>query len=420
MKVNLAETDQALPGFSWKRNLYIVWTAQLIAMIGMSACIPFLPLYIRELGIRDLAEAQRWCGLVYAAPFFLAILVTPFWGNLSDGKYGKKLMVVRAIFGLAFAMFLMGFAQNVWQLFLLRLLQGGISGFIAANLVLVSSSSPQEHVGYAIGFLQTSLSCGTMLGPLVGGIFADVFGVRQVFFLVACMCCTSGIIVVCFVQEKKIVDTSVTRHSIWHNILFVCHRQQLRNILFFITLCQAGIVMTTPILAYYLELLHTPPSYLGTVTGIMVGTVGLLSTIFAPIWGVKNDRQQYRKTLQIALPFIGLATIAHSFVTYYVWLFPLRVIIGIFTAAVIPTLYTVLSKSSPNEMRGGLMGLASSATLFGNLCGPLLCSWVSVHFGMQATFGLAGGLVLLVYLLVSWPKTIKLLPLVQYPGRWRG
>lgn len=401
MQINVSASDRETTEFPWKKNLYIVWTAQFIAMLGMSACIPFLPLYVRELGVTDLQQAQHWCGMVYAAPFFVAIVVTPIWGNLSDGKYGKKLMVVRAVFGLAFAMFLMGFAQNVWQLFLLRVLQGGISGFIAANLALVSSSSPEEHSGYAISVLQTSISSGAMVGPLIGGVFADLYGVRQVFFLVACLCFLSGIVVVLFVQEKKTGHALPVSHGIRRNILYVWQKPELRRILLFITLCQAGIVMSSPILPYYLEKLHTPVAYLGTITGIMVGSVGLLSTICGPIWGARNDREDYHHTLSNALPFIGLAIVAHSVVTHYAWVFPLRFVIGIFTAAVIPTLYTALSKRSPNEMRGGLMGLASSANLFGNLLGPILCSWTSVALGMSATFAFAGGVLLLVYAMVK-------------------
>lgn len=96
----------------WERNLVVIWIAQFIAMIGMSACIPFLPLYVRELGVAA-EDAAMWSGIIAAAPFVLSSLLTPVWGALGD-RYGQKTMVMRAILGLGIAMTLMGFAPNIW------------------------------------------------------------------------------------------------------------------------------------------------------------------------------------------------------------------------------------------------------------------------------------------------------------------
>ncbi len=377
--------------FSWKRNLYILWAAQLIAMIGMSACVPFLPLFIRELGVVDLAETKRWAGLVHAGPFFLSFITTPIWGALGD-RYGKKPMVVRAVFGLAISVLLMAFAQDVWQLFFLRVFQGAVSGFVAASLALVSSSTPTSQSGYSIGFLQTSISTGTVIGPLVGGLLADFFGLRSVFVIVAALCFVSGIIIILFVREHKVTGRVAKPRRVRENIRFILDRPELRRIILFIITVQSSIVFVSPIFVLFLESLNTPESLLKTLTGVMLGSAGLFSAIFAPVWGKKNDRQDYRKTLIFALPFVGCATLLQAFVPSYEYLFPLRAIIGIFTAALIPTLYTALSKRAPEDARGGLMGLASSATLLGNLLAPVICGWVASHIGMQWCFVIAGSL----------------------------
>lgn len=393
-----SKTSSASDAFAWKRNLYILWAAQLIAMIGMSACVPFLPLYIRELGITDLAETKRWAGLVHAGPFFLSFITTPIWGALGD-KYGKKPMVVRAVFGLAVSVCLMAFASDVWQLFFLRILQGAVSGFVAASLALVSATTPTAQSGFAIGFLQTSISTGTVVGPLVGGVIADLWGLRSVFLVVAALCFVSGAIIVWFVRENRAATSTTEPKRVRENIRFILDRPELRRIMLYIIVVQSGIVFVSPIFVLFLESLHTPASLLKTLTGVMIGSVGLFSAIFAPIWGKRNDRQDYRKTLAMALPFVGGATFLQAFVPSYEYLFPLRAIIGIFTAALIPTLYTALSKRSPNDARGGLMGLASSATLLGNLLAPVACGWIASHVGMQWCFIIAGSL--LISLLVA-------------------
>jgi MFS family permease len=152
-------------------------------MMAMSGCLPFLPLFIRQLGIEKLDEAQRWSGIINAAPFILSVITMPIWGALGD-KYGRKLMVIRAIIGLAIAMALMGTAQTVWELLFYRMLQGAVSGFIAATLAFVSSSTPRQHSGYAIGLLQSTVSAGNIVGPLFGGSISDAWGMRSVFFFV--------------------------------------------------------------------------------------------------------------------------------------------------------------------------------------------------------------------------------------------
>lgn len=187
---------------TWERNLLFLALSQFIAMMGMNACVPFLPLYIRELGVVGESAQRFWSGLVFAGPYFLSIIFVPIWGNLGD-RYGKKLMIIRAIFGLALAMFLMGFAKNVWQLFLLRVFQGASSGFIAANLGFAVANTPEDKKGSAVGFLQSSQSAGALTGPLLGGFISDIFGFREVFFVVAALCLVSAILIIFFCKRNK-------------------------------------------------------------------------------------------------------------------------------------------------------------------------------------------------------------------------
>ncbi|MCI0706336.1 MAG: MFS transporter, partial [Ignavibacteriae bacterium] len=190
----------AKPVEPWRKNLYIIWASQFIAMMGMSLVVPFLPFYIRELGIQSNDEIARWSGLVFAGPFFVSFFSTPIWGYLGD-RYGRKIMTVRAIFGLGISQIFIGFSQSVEMLFFFRMVQGGISGFLAASLALVSANTPREKSGYAVGILQTATSSGNVFGPLVGGTLADAFGYRPIFFIVAGLCTIAGLVIIRFVRE---------------------------------------------------------------------------------------------------------------------------------------------------------------------------------------------------------------------------
>jgi MFS family permease len=259
----------------WKKNLRILWAAQFIAMIAMSACLPFLPLFVRSLGITDLQQAQQWSGVISAGPFFLSIISVPFWGSLGD-KYGRKLMIVRAIVGLALAMGLMGLAQNVWQLLFLRMLQGAISGFIASTLAFVSSTTPKQHSGYAIAILQSSVSAGPVVGSFVGGILSDAVGVRAVFLYVAIACLISAIIVTIFVHEEKSQQAANKNASLMNNLRYVATMPTLRTLVLLIFLVQSSIVFFSPVLPFYIEQLGAPHNRLSTITGVFIGIGGFV------------------------------------------------------------------------------------------------------------------------------------------------
>jgi len=378
----------------WKKNLYVLWIAQFIAMLAMSACLPFLPLYVRHLGVTKLEEAQQWSGLIIAAPFLFSVITSPIWGAMGD-KYGRKPMVVRAIIGLAVAMALMGFAQTIWQLLALRMFQGAVSGFIASTLAFVSATTPPRRAGYAIGLLQSTISAGNIAGPLVGGVLSDAIGMRNVFFFVGAMCLVSAVIVIFFVVEKREGEAkSQKRNSVFENFRYAWSTPELRTILVLIVAAQSSIVFVSPVMPFYLEYLGAPAKYLSTLTGVIVGIVGVFSIMFAPYWGRRNDRKGFVKTLQVAALAVGVSTILQSFVPTYEYLFGLRAIIGVFTAAIIPTLYTAFSKNTPHENRSGLMGLASSASLLGNLISPSMSGWVASHAGMRWCFAIAGAMML--------------------------
>lgn len=395
-KFNLSED-------SWQRNLFFVALSQFIAMVGMSSFVPFMPLFVVDLGVTDPQTAKFWSGMVFAGPYFLSIVFVPFWGYLGD-KYGKKLMLIRAIFGLTIAVFLMGFSQNIYHFFLLRVLQGAISGMVAAALTFTASNTPFEKTGYAIGILSSFQSAGNIVGPLFGGMISDLLGFRFTFIFVASLIFISGILVWYFVKENNTSIINEKELGFIRNLKSASSSKIILFLMLLLVLAQAGIQFTNPIFPFFLEKLHTPQQILSTVTGIFVGIVGLMSIFFAPYWGRRNDNKDYRKTLGVSTAVIGVAGILHIFMPHYLLLFPLRLIIGIFYAAVIPTLYSAMNKYSTESNRGSVMGLASSANLFGSLIAFVSCGVVSSLFGLEITFVLSGLILLTVSALVKFVR----------------
>ncbi|HEY5614486.1 MAG TPA: MFS transporter [Bacteroidota bacterium] len=378
----------------WRKNLYIIWASQFIAMMGMSLVVPFLPFYIRDLGVHSTEEIARWSGLVFAGPFFISFFSTPIWGYLGD-RYGRKMMTVRAIFGLGLSQVFIGFATSVEMLFFFRMVQGGISGFLAASLALVTANTPREKSGYAVGILQTANSSGNVFGPLVGGSLADAFGFRPIFFIVAGLCTIAGFVIIRFVREDvQPKPEHPEPHSILGNYRYALGSKPIRIALLVMLCSQSAVFMIQPIFALYVEQLLSNTAYVATLAGGIFSVAGVFTVLAAPWWGKRNDAKSYKKNLTIALTGAALAYTAQGLVTNIYQLIFFRSILGFCLGGMLPTLYSYISKNTSLERRGGIMGIASSGNILANVLGAPSGGYIASHLGVRELFFVTGGLLL--------------------------
>jgi len=370
---------------NWKKNLYVLWGTQFLVMMGMNMVIPFLPFYIRQLGITNPNDVARWSGIVFAGTFMTSFIATPFWGTMGD-KYGKKLMVVRALFGLGLSQIFIGFSQDVFQLFIFRLLQGAISGFIAASLALVSTSTPKERIGYALGILQSATAGGTMIGPAFGGFLADIIGYREIFFITAALCVAGGFIVIKLVQETEQPAQAHEPPSVIQNFKMMATNRHLRIIGITIILSQMASLMIEPLFALFIESFQSTTTYISTYTGITIAISGIFMVISSPWWGKRNDRLGFKQNLIMSLTWTGIAYSLHMVIPTLLTLALLRAILGFARGGILHSLYSMTSIHSPENRKSGLIGIASSLTVFGNMLGPMSGGMIAGYFGLSGVF----------------------------------
>ena len=368
----------------WKKNLYIMWICQFLAMAGMSSIVPFLPLFVRDLGVTSIEETSKWSGLVFAGPFFVSLFLSSVWGDLGD-RYGRKIMTIRAIFGLAIAQIFIGFAQDVNQLFLGRLLQGGLSGFLPAAMALIASNTPEEKTGYALGILQSSTAAGTVLGPLFGGLIADFFSFRAVFFVVAGLLGLVGFAIIFFVKEEK-RDLTKKNSGLFDNWKYVLSDKKFLIPSLLIMLTALGISFVRPIFVLYIETLDINKNYLPTITGSLYSIVGIFSVYSAYWWGKKVEKIGLKKSISIASAITGLMYFFHFLISNPYLLIPVRTVLGFGYGALMPLLFTSISKNVEKNRRGGVMGIGSSFQILGNLIGPLLGGFAGATIGFDVSF----------------------------------
>lgn len=377
--------DMNTPAELWRRNLWVVWGAQFLGMVGMSACLPFIPFYVRELGVTDPDEVKVWSGLILSGPFVASILVAPLWGALGD-KLGLKLMVVRAFLGLALALLFMAFVTSPLQLLLLRIGQGLVSGFISASIAFISAEVPEDRASHALGLLQTSTSSGVIIGPVAGGLLADTIGMSNVFIAVSAICILSGVAVYLLAQETNIPHATKTNSSVLENLRFIAADSHLSRLLMILFFAQLSLMISPVLLPFLVESVRPHSLYLATLTGTLLMARGAMGTFAAPWWGKQADRHGHAGLLRFAVLCLALLIALHSVASSYWMLFLLQGLFGFFSAAPLVLLYGAVSKASPRDRRGGIMGLSTSATQLGHLGGPLGGGLLGSHLGLRPAF----------------------------------
>lgn len=389
----------------WKKNLYVVFFAEMIAITGMAFVIPFLPFYVKELGITNIEQAARWSGWLMAAPALVLIIVSPIWGSLAD-RVGRKPMIVRAMFGGAICIFMMALATNVYQLLIIRIIQGTLAGTISACTALVSASSPSKKMGYSLGLLQTGFFLGTFLGPLLGGILADVLGFQNSFRITAALLFIAGWLII-FLVEEKFTPSTRKKQTIpfKKRIALFLNNRQLFIMFFILFLVQFSVKIVIPIFPLFVETIISNPKIVYSFTGLMFAITGLMSAFSSINIGKLIEKKPSNSLLAISLLGTGFFFLLHAFVTTTTQLILLRVGLGLFYGAIIPIANTIIGLSTPPQDRGKVFGIANSTTFIGNVLGPISGGFIMIAFSLPAVFIFTGSILFLSGLIL--PATIK-------------
>ncbi len=374
----------------WKRNLVVLWFANFTVMAGMSLVMPFLPLYIEDLGVTDPQELTRWAGLVFSGTFMTSAIFAPIWGALSD-RTGRRVMLIRSAVGMAIVMALMGFVTSVDHLFYLRLAMGVISGFIPAAVALMATNTPKEHVGYALGTLQTGAVSGQIIGPLIGGVLANFLGFRSVFWFTAGMLVIATVIVTVFVKEnfQKPAPASKGAKGERKRFEMVGHLKLIWPMLVVSFLITFSSMMVDPMMSLYVSQLVPGSESVALIAGMITACTGIANIIFSPRLGRLGDRVGYKKVLLLAMCGAGLMYLPQAFVTAPWQLMICRFGLGMCIGGLLPQVNSLIRSRVPLEVQGRMFGYNTSAMFLGNLCGPNVGGFIGGKYGFGSLFIIA-------------------------------
>ncbi len=385
----------------WQRNLYTLWVAELVAIAGFTVVVPFLPYYVQALGVTELEQVEFWSGLLFASHAVAMAIFSPIWGSIAD-RYGRKLMVERAMFGGAVVMGAMGFVQNVQQLVVLRALQGCLTGTVAAATTLVASSVPRQRSGYALGLLQMAIYSGASAGPLLGGLVADHFGYRAAFVVTGTLLFLAGVTVTIFVREEfkpphreslPAADSksATPRGDFWLGVKAVFHSRELLVVLGVELMMRWGARVMGPVLPLFVQTLAPDEARIASLVGLITGLGAATSAIGAVLLGRASDRFGYRTVLFTCALGAAVIYVPQFFVTTPVQLLILQALTGAAMGGGLAAIGALLSNLSPEGHQGAVYGLDWSAVSAANGLGPMTGATVAVGLGLREAFLFAAG-----------------------------
>ncbi len=378
----------------WKKNLYILWISQVISLTSFGFGLPFIPFFIQELGVTDPDQLKIFTGVLTAAPAITMAIMSPIWGILSD-RFGQKLMIQRAMLAAVVIIGGMGMAANVWQLIILRFLQGLFTGTITASSAFVAVNTPNNKLSYALGFLSSATFVGYSLGPLLGGKVAEHFGYRVSFYVGGLLMLLGFFIVTFFLKgDKKPTSarTSVVRGKGSYSELFTVSMIMLLVMLFLQRIIRT---VFNPFIPLFIQ--ETTNTIVGaaSTTGNINGLVGFVSALSAILISRLGDKYDKMLLIRIMLIIglvdvliINLTTGLVPFVLFYTVLF---FIIG----GIEPLITSTTAEMTHPERRGTLFGIQGLVGSLGWMVSPVMGTYVSIVFGIKAIFWIVLGFIML-------------------------
>jgi DHA1 family multidrug resistance protein-like MFS transporter len=391
----------------WRRNLRALPPANLLCGLGFSLAWPFLPMMVRDLGVRE--NLETWVGYMLLAFYLVSFTVNPIWGSIAD-HYGRKLMVLRAMFGMGGAMMLVPFASTPIMFASFVMLIGVFNGFTPAGVALLVANTPPTRIGRAVSLAQTGGMVGQALGPALGAAVAAALDRQHwLFWMSGGLMLSGGLLVALFVQEVKQLAPGPWRPQ-WlgslRDLLAVPRIGPLFLLALLFSVMWYGSV--TNISLFVLQLLEAQGADPGR-EAFWVGTaavaIALSMLVALPFWGRIQDHIGPARVMMFAAAATVITHLPLLVLQTPLQLVLARVAFGL-TAAGMPTaIFALLRIYAPPGMDARAISYATAFHFFGMGLAPFVAGLIAPTLGMRTYFGLT--IVLMLGGLVLWRRTVR-------------
>lgn len=393
---------------SWKILLAMMVTFALMMSSSYTMLIPFLPIYMQsELGATA-DNVSLWSGVTYAITFAISAFVSPIWGKLSD-KMGKKPMIIRASFLLAITYFLGGIVRTPFELFLVRAFQGIASGLWPACLVMMSACVPKNKIGISMGLMQSANICGGIIGPLLGGILATAFGMRNSFYVGAVALSLITVTTILFIKEPPVAPEKEINKA--QNTSYLSFIKDKNILILLLCVCMTNLVILQiqPIVSLYVQQLSHNSDKAVLLTGFIMSLGGIAGALASPLWGKTGQKVGFYKTITLAFISAGLLMSLQGVPNSLVLFGLMQFLCGLGFSGIFPSANSILVLLTPPSSRGMGFGSLFSAQMIGGALGPVIGGVIVSFMSFNTVYIISGSILFVIgiYLNFFAPESFK-------------
>jgi DHA1 family multidrug resistance protein-like MFS transporter len=370
--------------------------AQFLCLLGFDVCFPFIPFYIRELGVSEPELVTMWTGAITSSVAVTMAVVSPLWGILADRR-GPKLMVLRAAFGGAITLVAMALVTNVYQFYALRMVQAALTGFTLAFVMLVAAFSPRSRVGSSLGVMQMGAYLAFSVGPVIGGAFADQFGYRWLFGCAAILLTVGGVLVLLSLPAASAQPEAPSEQDgVGASFRTIVRSRALISVLVILGVIYTANSVSRPFLPLYVETLANDPGQLNLSTGVVYGVMSFASAVAAVAVGRLGDSVGHRPILLLCVAGMALACWGQAMSQTLFAFLTATFATGLFVGGLMPTANAVIARMAPRQQQGTVYGIGTTLSSGGRVAGPMIGAAIATAWGLRFTFAAAGLLFALV------------------------
>jgi len=342
---------------------------------GFTLVMPFLPLFIGQLGVTDVGHVAIWTGVSLGVTPGLTAILAPAWGRLGD-RYGRKLMVERSMASFVVLMAAMALVTRAWHVFALRAVQGLFAGYGSLSVAMAAESAPRDRMPSAIGLVQTAQRLGPAVGPVIGGVLAGLVGLRRAFIVTA-LFYAIGLVVV-YVMYDDHATHAMTADAV-DGVGSIANPVTFRDVLAF----QNFILMMAvifglqfvdrsfgPVLPLWVEAVGVGRANVALVSGVLFSIMACTGALGHHVCGKLLRRYATRAVIGAGAAVAAFGALL--FGTFgSVWVMSVAsVLFGIGIGAAMTASYSAAGRVIPAGAHGTGFGVLTSASLVGMAFSP--------------------------------------------------
>ncbi len=358
-----------------------------IALLGIGIIVPVMPVFATELGAGGFA-----LGMIIAAFSISRGLLQPVVGSLSD-KWGRKSFLLAGLFIYGVVGLLVPQATSINHLIVIRAFHGvGSAMIVPIAMAYIALLSPVGQEGRYMSYLNIAIFCGIGCGPVIGGIFSDIWGFVSVFYLMAVLSFIAFVLVVTSMPGHSPSEERVNV-GLFHSVKAMIQSKRTSGILL---ARYATMIIMVPTMAFLPLMMSGWQGISGLQIGIVIASRTLVNAALQIPFGKIADKYNKKVLLLVGSCSMGAAVITIPSMDNFFSIVVIYIVLGTGEAVIWPVLGAYATEEGRVYGQGTMMGLFSFAMSGGVLTGAVLSGGSMDLFGIQWAF-YSSGVVLIIF-----------------------